>query len=245
MTPEGRWAVVTGASSGIGAAVADRLACEGFRLVLVGRDPERLKNVAARTGGRAVVADLTDRDGIDLVRGAVDSPSGALDLLVHAAGRGLCAPLLHTGARDVAEVVAVNLLAPIELTRVLLPALTAGRGHVVFVSSVAAVGVAEETVYSASKAGLRGFADALRTESGVGVTTVLPGAVATAFFDRRGRGYGRRFPRPVTPGHVAEAVVRAVRRQRTEVFVPRWLRLPAWVHGLAPGIFARLARRWG
>ncbi len=233
-----RTAVVTGASSGIGAAVAERLA-GSWDLLLVGRDETRLTAVAARTGGRALVADLAGPAGVEAVRAAAD---GRVALLVHAAGLGAAGPLAETPATCVDELMQVNLVAPVQLTRALLPTLQAQRGHVAFVASIAAVGVADEVVYSATKAGLRGFADALRLEAGIGVTTVLPGAVDTPYFARRGRPYHRRFPRPVSPERVAGALVDGVRRGRSEVFVPGWLTLGARVHGAAPGLFARLSR---
>lgn len=232
-------ALVTGASSGIGAAVADRLSAQGWDLLLVGRDEARLGSVAARTGGHPLVADLSAPAAVEAVRAAAD---GRVRLLVHAAGLGSAGPLRTTPAATVDELMAVNLVAPVQLTRALLPTLEAQRGHVVFVASIAAIGVADEVVYSATKAGLRGFADALRLEASVGVTTVLPGAADTAYFTRRGRPYHRRFPRPVSADRVAAALVDGVRHRRAEVFVPRWLTLGARVHGAAPGLFARLSR---
>ncbi len=233
--------VVTGASSGIGAAVALVLAGRGHRLVLVGRDREKLEAVAARTGGTPVLADLRAPDGLDRVRAAADGP---IRLLVHAAGVGAAGPVAAASGTAVADLAAVNLVAPMRLTAALLPGLRAGRGAVAFVASIAALGVADEAVYSATKAGLRGFADALRLETGLTVTTVLPGAVDTPFFDRRGTPYGRRFPRPVPPDRVARALVTGVERGRAEVFVPGWLRLAARLHGAAPASFARLSRRF-
>ena len=213
----------------------------GCELLLVGRDPERLDAVATRTGGRAVVADLGTTDGVGAV---ADAAAGWVQLLVHVAGTGWAGPLGDTPAATVDELMAVNLVAPVQLTRALLPDLQKHAGHVVFVASIAAIGVANEAVYSATKAGLRGFADALRLESGVGVTTVLPGVVATEYFRRRGAGYHRRFPRMVPPERVAAALVRAVERGKAEVFVPRWLTIGARVHGAAPATFAQLSRRF-
>jgi short-subunit dehydrogenase len=235
-----RNAVVTGASSGIGAAVAHRLAHNGCTLLLVGRDRARLDAVAARTGGRPVQADLREPAGIGAVCDAAD---GWVELLVHGAGVGAAGPLADTPADVIDELLAVNLVAPVQLTRALLPTLRAAHGHVVFVASVAAIGVAHEAAYSATKAGLRGFADALRVESDIGVTTVLPGAVETPYYERRGQPYHRRFPRPVGAERVAAALVDAVRRNRAEVFVPRWLTVGARVHGAAPALFAHLSRR--
>ena len=207
-----------------------------------GATRERLDAVAARTGGRALVADLQEPAGVEAVGAAA---TGWADLLVHAAGIGSAGPVARTPAAVVDELTQVNLVAPLQLTRILLPTLRAARGHVVFVASIAAIGVANEAVYAATKAGLRGFADALRLESSdVGVTTVLPGAVDTAYFRRRGAPYHRRFPRPVTPERVADALVDGVRHERAEVFVPRWLTIGARVHGAAPATFSRLSRRF-
>lgn len=234
-------AVVTGGSSGIGAAVARRLAADGWELLLVGRDKPRLHDVATTTGARVLAADLADPAG---VAAAADASHGWVTLLVHAAGIGAAGPVEGLAPALADELLAVNLAAPVRLTTALLPTLRAAGGHLVFVASVAAIGVAGEAVYSATKAGLRGFADAVRLESGVGVTTVLPGAVDTPYFDRRGAGYHRRFPRPVTAERVADALVDAVARDRAEVFVPRWLTVGARVHGVAPATFARLSRRF-
>lgn len=238
-------ALVTGASGGIGAAVATRLAAAGCRLVLLARDAARLDAVARATGGRAVVADLTEPAGLAAAcELAVES-----DVLVNNAGRGWAGELAQMPADDLATLVALNLEAPLRLARAAVPAMTArARGHLVFVSSVAVVGVRDEAVYSATKAGLRAFAASLRHEvapSGLGVSTVLPGVVSTDFFDRRGRPYDRNVPRPVAPDVVAGALVRAVGRNRAEVFVPGWLGLAARMHGAAPATFHRLAHRFG
>jgi short-subunit dehydrogenase len=240
-----RVALVTGASSGIGAAVAHRLAGDGARLVLTGRDPERLQQVAERTGAKAVVADLcADHPaGVDTLLDALPARPA---LVVHCAGVGAAGPLEELPPALVDELIDLNLRAPVQLTRALLPDLRAERGHLVFVASIAALGVAGEAVYSATKAGLRGFADAVRIEAPeVGVTTVLPGAVDTPYFDRRGREYDRRFPRPIRADRVAEDIVRAIRRGSVEVVTPRWLALGAKVHGAAPALFARASRRFG
>ncbi|MFC5949986.1 SDR family NAD(P)-dependent oxidoreductase [Pseudonocardia lutea] len=236
-----RLALVTGASSGIGAALALRLAGDGARLVLTGRDPERLQQVAERTGAKAVVADLAA--GVDTLLDALPARPA---LVVHCAGVGAAGPLEELSPARVDELLDLNLRAPVQLTRALLPGLRAERGHLVFVASIAALGVAGEAVYSATKAGLRGFADAVRIEAPeVGVTTVLPGAVDTPYFGRRGRAYDRRFPRPIRADRVAEEIARGIRRGSVEVVVPRWLALGAKVHGAAPALFARASRRFG
>lgn len=234
-----RRALITGGSSGIGAALAVQLAAAGCEPVLVGRDPDRLGEVARRTGGRPLRADLTDPAGLARV---ADAAAG-VELLINNAGAGWAGPVGAMRAEEVRDLVALNLTAPIELTRAAMPELTHRGGHVAFVSSIAALGVHHEAVYSATKAGLRIFADSVRSE-GVPVTTVLPGVVRTAFFDHRGE-YTRRFPRPVPPERVARALLNAVDRGKPEVFVPAWLGVAARVRGALPGTFRLLARRFG
>jgi hypothetical protein len=238
-------ALVTGASSGIGAATADALAAAGARLVLTGTDADRLLAVARRTGGTALLADLTDDAGLDRIQDA----AAEVDLLVHSAGRGWAGEFAGMPTELIAELTALNLLAPLRLSRAALPAMRArGSGHLVFVSSIATVGVRNEAVYAATKAGLRAFAASLRHDVAadrVGVTAVFPGAVDTPFFGHRGRPYSRGFPRPVAPSVVAGALLDAVRRNRPEVFVPRWLSVPARINGALPETFHRLATRFG
>jgi short-subunit dehydrogenase len=119
---------------------------------------------------------------------------------------------------------------------------------VVNVGSIAAhVPVRGETVYAATKWGLAGFTESLRSElagTGVGVTFVSPGVVRTAFFDRRGAPYRRSSPRPIDPRQVGMAIVRAVERDQGDVFVPGWMAFPARLRGAVPGLYRRLAARF-
>ncbi|MEU6807803.1 SDR family NAD(P)-dependent oxidoreductase [Streptomyces sp. NPDC046831] len=246
-----RTALVTGASSGIGAAVARRLAAEnGWRLVLSGRDERRLQQVAARAPALTFAADLTRPGaGRELTEFALDH-AGRVDLLVAGAGVGWAGDFRNMPPSAVDEVVHVDLLATMHLVRGLLPHMVAaGSGRVVLIGSLAgSVGVRGEAVYSAAKAALGVFADALRYElrgTGVGVSHVVPGVVDTPFFERRGSPYTRSRPKPVTPERVAEAVWKAVRKGRDEVYVPGWLRLPVRVRGTAPGLYRRLAAQFG
>lgn len=252
MRLEGARVLVTGASSGIGAATALELSARGARLVLSGRDQEALAGVATRTGGEMLPADLSGPSADLAVR------AGRVDVLVACAGEGWSGPLARMSGGTAERMIAVNLTAHVQLTRLLLPGmLERGRGHLVYVASIAGVvGVREEAVYAATKAGLLAFAESLRYElpavdgnavdgNGVGVTAVVPGVVDTPFFARRGRPYTRRRPAPVAPERVARAIAVAVERDRAEVYVPAWLRLPARLHGTAPGAFRVLARRFG
>ncbi|WP_431984857.1 SDR family NAD(P)-dependent oxidoreductase [Streptomyces qinglanensis] len=244
-------ALVTGASSGIGAAVAEQLAADGaWRLLLNGRDGGRLGQVATRTGGVPLAADLADaRSRAQLAEEALVH-SGRVDALVAGAGIGWAGSFAAMPPEDIDEVLALNLNATLHLVRLLLPGMVDRRcGQVVLIGSMAgSVGVRGEAVYSATKAGLAAFADSLRYElapSGVGVSMVLPGVVDTPFFQRRGAPYRRDRPRPVPATRVAEAVCRALRTGRPNAYVPSWMAMPAWLHGTAPGVFRSLARRFG
>jgi short-subunit dehydrogenase len=241
--------LVTGASSGIGAAVTRRLAT-GWRceLLLNGRDPARLAAVAEASGGVTLLGDLSTPGRCRALAGRALDLAGRVDVLIAGAGVGWAGPFTEMPPDDIDQLLAVNLASALHLVRALLPAMVHRRsGHVVLVGSIAgACGVGGEAVYSASKAALTAFADSLRYEvhpKGVHVSVVLPGAVDTPFFARRGTPYGRSRPRPVPPEQVAEAVHRAVIRPRAELFVPAWLRLPARLHGVAPALFHHLASR--
>jgi short-subunit dehydrogenase len=250
MELRGAVAVVTGASSGIGAATALALHEAGARLVLHGRDTARLAELAERTGGAVVPGDLADIAAVPALAGEMLARFGQVDVLVNNAGIGWAGPFAEMTAQDVRRVVDVNLTAPIELTRALLPALRARpAARLVFVTSIAGrTAVAGESVYSAVKAGLDGFAESLRFElagSAVKIGVVVPGVVDTEFFVRRGRPYERSSPRPVPASLVAAAVLRAARDDRAEQYVPRWLRVPVAVRGVLPGVYRVLATRFG
>jgi short-subunit dehydrogenase len=159
----------------------------------------------------------------------------------------------------VAELVDVNVRAPLLLARHAVGAfreqVVAGdrrsRG-LVFVTSIAGlVGVPGESVYSATKTAVESFAALLREElrddpmlSDVHVSTVAPGVVDTGFFGRRGQPYDRRFPRPIPASRAAAVVVGALEAGRSRSVVPRWLAVPAWLSGAAPGAYRALARRF-
>ena len=241
--------LVTGASSGIGAATAVRLAASGARLIVTGRNEERLREIAARTHATPLAADLTEPGGPELLVEKALAAEGRVDVLVCNAGAGWAGPIGELPGTKASELINLNLLAPVQLARLLAPGMAErGAGRLVFVSSIAgATGVRDEAVYAATKAGLNCLAESLAYElagTGVGVSLVLPGVVNTPFFGRRGRPYDRRRPRPIPADRAARAITRAVSRDLDVVYVPGWLRFPAWLHGAAPRTFRRMAIRF-
>ncbi|GAA2748689.1 SDR family NAD(P)-dependent oxidoreductase [Kitasatospora cinereorecta] len=243
-------ALVTGASSGIGAATAARLADAGWRLLLAGTDRTRLAAVADRTGGLALAEDLSTADGARRLAERAHAATGRIDALIASAGLGWRGPFADTPPETLDRMVSVNLTAPLLLARRLLPdMLERGRGRIVLIGSMAGqVGVRDEAAYAATKAGLTMFAESLWYElrgTGVGVRLILPGAVDTPFFTTRGTPYQRERPRPVSAEKIADTVVRTITTRTDRLFVPNWLAAPARFHGAAPGVFRRLAARFG
>jgi short-subunit dehydrogenase len=254
MRLRGAVALVTGGSSGIGEVTARLLADAGALVLVAGRDAHRLAAVARSTSGIALTADLAAADGpaalADAAQQAAAERGGTVDILVNNAGLGWCGPVIEMPGDKLAELVAVNLTAPMQLTRLLLPGMIArGRGQIVFVSSIAGrTGVRGEAAYAATKAALGLFAESLGYEldgQGVRVSVVVPGVIDTPFFERRGMPYRRRHPGPQPARRVAGAILAALERDREVMFVPSWMKLPAWLHDAAPGAFRALAARWG
>ncbi len=245
----GATVLVTGATGGIGGAIARALHARGARVLLSGRRREVLEALAEQLGERAevLVADLAEREGPAQLAEAV----GAVDVLVANAALPASGRVEDFSPEEIDRALDVNLRAPIQLTRALLPGmLERGRGHVVLVSSLSGKAAsARSSLYSATKFGLRGFASGLREDAeqkGVSVTVVFPGFVSDAglFADS-----GVRLPRWVgtrTPDQVAAALVRAIEREQAEVDVaPLGLRLGTRVAELAPVTSARIQRRLG
>ena len=250
MRLDGRIALVTGASAGIGAEVAEQLAAAGARLVVHGRDKERTEAVAERTGGVPVLGDLAVPGAAGGLADTALGAYGRIDIVVANAGLGWSGPFAAMSAAEVDHLVALDLLAPLQLIRRLLPPmLDRGLGHVAIVGSIAGrTGVAGEAVYAATKAALDVFAESLRLEvrgSGVAVSLTVPGVVDTGFFAARGRPYDRGRPRPVPAAEVARALVDAITHDRAEAWVPGWLRVAPAVRACAPGLYRRLAARFG
>lgn len=247
MRISGSTVLLTGASGGIGHAIARALSANGARLILTGRRVELLDPLADELGARALAADLADRTTLEQL---IDD-AGPVDILIANAALPASGRLESFPIQDIDRAIEVNLRAPMVLARALLPAMLERRGgHLLFVSSLAAkTPTPGASVYNATKAGLRSFATGLRADlhrSGVGVSAVFPGFIRDAgmFADTRVKlpvGVGTR-----SPEHVARAVVRAIERDLGEVDVaPLSLRLGAIVGGFAPELATRVSRLLG
>jgi uncharacterized protein len=239
--------LVTGASGGIGRAIARAVAPRSADLVLSGRRREVLEPLARELGGRMIAADLARRDDVERLA----DEAGDVDVLIASAGSLAGGQLADFAQEQIDELLEVNLRAPIALARALTPGMAAReRGHVVFVSSLQGkAATPASSIYCATKFGLRGFALALREDlrgDGVGVSVVLPGFIRDAgmFADAHVTlppGVGTR-----SPEDVAEGVISAIERDRAEVEVaPLPLRLGTAVASVAPALSAAVSRRLG
>ncbi|MBF6059866.1 SDR family NAD(P)-dependent oxidoreductase [Nocardia terpenica] len=239
--------LLTGATGGIGHALAIDLAARSGEVVLTGRRTELLEPLAEKLHGRAIPADLTDRDAIeDLLKAA-----GEIDVLVANAALPATGLLTDYSIGEIDRALDVNLRAPIVMAKLAGQRMAARRhGHLVFISSLSGkTASGQASLYNATKFGMRGFALALREDMrphNVGVSTVFPGYISDAgmFADSGAtlpRGIGTR-----TPRDVARATIRAIEKDLAEVDVaPLSLRLIALFGGVAPGSSAATQRLLG
>jgi short-subunit dehydrogenase len=238
-------AVVTGGSSGIGAAVARKLAEHDWTCVVVGRREDRLRAVAEEIGGEHEVCDVADRDSVSRMAESVRERHPEVGLLVNNAGIPGRGNFLDLEPERIEELIRINYLGSVWCLLALLPALEAGGpSHVVNVVSVA--GTVAIGPYSASKHAQLAFSRSVARElrpRGIHVHTVNPGFVHTEGFPQdwllRGR-FGRVV---IGPDVVADRIVSAIERDRAEIFVPRWYRAAALAQAIAPGAFRRVGAR--
>jgi NADP-dependent 3-hydroxy acid dehydrogenase YdfG len=221
----GRVALVTGASSGIGRAIALTLASAGAAVWMAARTADNLAEVAAIGGPgaelRPVPVDLTDDAGLAHLRETIESGSERLDIVVHAAGSIALGATAEAGVSELDAQYRVNLRARYLLTQLVLPLLAASGGDLVFVCSTAALGGRSGVgQYAALQAGVRALADAIRAEvngQGVRVLTIFPGRTATPMQQQIHRHEGRDYrpERLMQPQDVAAMVLAAVQLPRT------------------------------
>ena len=245
----GRRALLTGASGGIGNAIARALHARGAALLLSGRRADVLESLASELGDRAEVvpADLSTAEGVS----ALAASALELDILVANAALPGSGRLDDFSTEEIDRTIDVNLRAPIQLARELAPAMVErGSGHLVFISSMSGkLPAGGGSIYSATKFGLRGFAASLRDElhgTGVGVSVVSPGFVSEAgLFAETGIKLPP-YVRLRSPRQVAAAVVKGIERDKGDIDVaPFAMKVSGWLAAIAPDMVAASGRRLG
>ncbi|SBT50843.1 Short-chain dehydrogenase [Micromonospora narathiwatensis] len=249
--------VITGASSGIGAATAYALARRGADVVLAARTEEALRQVAARCrklGGRALVVptDVTDPEAVERLAARAAAEFGRIDAWINNAAVSAVGLFDEIPVTEFRRVVAVNLLGTVYGTKAALRWLDAAGGGVLVnnASVLAEVAMPYQSAYNATKHGIRGLADTVRQElrvtgrNNISLCTVLPSAVDTPFFRHAANHSGRELtpPPPVHPPEVvAETIVRLLRRPRREAYAGGAARLLGLQWRLAPALVERMA----
>ena len=255
---DGKLALVTGASSGIGVEIARALAGRGARVILVARGREGLERTAAEigaSGGDAVVmpADLADVDDVQRLGAEVISGPGAPDVLVNNAGAGRWRACDETDPGEAQAAMALPYLAAYELTRELLPAMIArGSGHILNMTSTAGfVTIPGANAYGTARWAMRAFSYQLEGDlqgTGVGVSLLVPSEVDSPYFDNN-PGSRERIPKiarligTMTEAEVGAAAVKAIEREKRELLVPWRARL--LIRATPPPVMRALVRRTG
>lgn len=255
--------IVTGASSGIGAATAQAFAREGARVVLAGRRLDRLRDLERRMlpfNPRVHAHRIDIRDDTAVLELMADTVRrfGRIDILVNNAGVLVAGGTLDLEGAAVDEMFSVNVRALLSCSRAAAYHMRArGYGHIVNISSIAGhLSVPPKGIYAATKHAVQALSEAMRVEArgdGIRVTTICPGPVATEIGQRGSLRVARRTGRWATTAHgAADRIVDAVRDERREAFIPAALGVAPLLQALAPGAVAsiayrsaRLARRWG
>jgi short-subunit dehydrogenase len=247
MRLDGSTVLLTGATGGIGHAIARTLAKRGAKLVLTGRRREQLEPLAAELSARMIATDLADPASID----QLVSESGEVDALVANAALPATGPVTAFSPADIDRLLAVNLRSPMVLAAALAkPMVERKRGQIVFIGSLASKTASPNgAVYSATKFGLRGFAHGFRADlhgTGVGVSIVLPGFIRDAGMFADAKVELPPGVRTSSPEEVADAVVRAIENDVGEITVaPVEMKLMTTIATVAPMMSATLQRLAG
>jgi short-subunit dehydrogenase len=247
---DGRRALVTGATGGIGKAIARALHERGAHVLLTGRRAEVLDELVTELGGQRCEAVPADLASADDVRSLLDR-AGRVDVLVANAALPGSGRLDEYSTDEIQRALDVNLGAPIHLARALVPEMIdRGEGHLVFISSISGkVASPRGSIYAATKFGLRGFATSLHAElrdQGVGVTTVFPGFISDAGMWAETGLKLRPGVSTRTPEQVAAGVIKGIDSNKSEIDVaPLVLRAGGWAAGISQSAVQRLQRLGG
>jgi short-subunit dehydrogenase len=254
-TLRGRVAVVTGASSGIGAAAARALSQRGASVVLAARSADRLRTLEGElsSAGRRVLAvetDVSDAASVEAMIEKTVAAFGGLDVLVNNAGLGLSGRVAEVRAEDLRYVFEVNVIGPLNCIQAALPRMRSG-GRIINVSSVVGKrAIPKVGAYCATKSALNALSDALRVEvaeRGITVTSLYPGTTRTSFRDNSRRTMDEKRgwrPKGVTPDVVAGKIARAAERGGRDVYVTLPDRAYVAAVTLLPGLADRVLRHW-
>jgi short-subunit dehydrogenase len=261
-TLRGKTALITGASRGIGIHIAKALANQGMNLVLVARNAESLKKTSTLLKSSSVkiftvAADVGNINQLSNLVDEVDTLANGIDILINNAGIDVCVPYHEMKTDDIDQIIKVNLIAPMILSKLFLPKMIErGEGHIVNIASLSGlVGTPYEEAYTASKHGLVGFSRSLRiTAMGesypVGISVICPGFISDTgmWFDVE-RDADLKAPSAIgtsTPEKVAKAVVSAITKNKLEVIVnPTPIRPLLLLQSLFPSIAPWLTQKTG
>ena len=258
MDPRGKTALITGASSGIGAATARALADAGARVLLVARRAADLEKVAGSIGSGAATTypvDLSSASAVAQLAERISSAVGTPDIIVNNAGAGQWKFVDETTPEEAVQMMAVPYFATFYVTHAFLPdMLRRNTGHIVNVSSVGSRFVwPGATAYIAARWAVRGFTEALRADlagTGIGVTLFESGVVRSPYWEHN-PGSRERVPKmgrlvpELTPEAAAAAIVRGIEREQKLVVAPFMMKLTYWQHAVFPGVVQWLMTRTG
>ncbi|MFC5712267.1 SDR family NAD(P)-dependent oxidoreductase [Thalassorhabdus alkalitolerans] len=247
--------VITGASSGLGAWIARAAARKGAKeLVLIARSEDKLlalKEEIIKLGGNAMVlpGDITETEQVIKGIEKILREKGHIDVLINNAGYGLFEKVIDTPIEDIQGMFAVNAVGLIQMTRAVLPSMTARKqGHIINISSQAGkIATPKSAVYSATKHAVLGFTNSLRMEvedDGIIVSAVNPGPIKTPFFEKADKQgtYEKNVEKfMLSPDKVARKTLKLIKKPKREMNLPLWMNAGAKIYGVAPRLLERAA----
>jgi short-subunit dehydrogenase len=239
--------LITGATSGVGYALTKRLLAEGYEVWATGRAPAILEELQT-AGAYTISADLSKKEGVEQLVAQIGSP----DIIIFSAGVGMFGRAHETSDEAIQSMMTVNVIAPMQLTKLLLPSMVERRsGHLIYLGSQAGkVATPKASVYAASKHAILGYTNALRMEVapfGIHVTTVNPGPIDTPFLDLADEtgtyrtSLGKHL---LTVETVVDAVIKTMKKPVRDLNLPWYMGISSKLHAVAPTVVERLGRKY-